>query len=609
MNNVDPGDKLALPEDYARLMAMAEKEDSRVGTTGPESPYPAQPAALVGWRDNTFQFLPSANYQAAVQFEVLERFCSVIDPILIGDLGYGLGDVVELTLRRIDHVVTSVATAWGDEPTPEFPINPREIEAAMSLLCLSTQAEECLYPAQAKLALERFTVPPEMLSDYLNLRTAHRPAMAVWALHGGTPDGRVPLPAGVLVKPLRDITELLAYRAISINPDVQATFEFELGKMVFEEMRRYGHRMRGLIMLSSGDQAAYLVAEYQDRGVLLVDVGATVGQATAKARVKSGARGLYELASGVDFQSSFDATDLAGANVAFLQVLFSTDRQLGTDRYDSEVAGICAFLELLRSLDAPEDLCAVLESRSALDNIRSEVGLAEWGGLGFGQDISLLELWKIWKDHGNRLTPLAVHFAEMLATPGVPGRELAGTPEFSDIEQLLARYGQPELSTWPRVFRDEYQTVLTDPSTGMCSFILPWAPPVVVDASRSLATTSPEGYTWELGMWILLRLAAVKGAFISSARDCGLDSLYIRIVRDTVTQPVPMRVVERSASAIVIGWNEACIDTKSIDPLFMDLTLGHCLAECFDSPSVNTAFFQAWRASYPSGADGENAGL
>ena len=410
VNNKDPGDKPVLPGDYARLMAMAENRGSR--TAGPESPHPAQPAVLVGWRGETLRFLPGATQVAAVQFEVLEELCSIIDPILIEARGYGLGDVVELTLRRIDHVVTSVAEAWGDEPTPDCPISRGEIEAAASLSCLSTQAEECLYPARAKLALERFTAPPEVLADRSGLWTSIGPAVGVRALHSGAEDGLAPLPAGGLMGPLRDITELLAGKAMLINPETRAMVESEMGKIVFEEMRRRGHPMRGVVSPYNDGQITYLVAEYEGRGALLVDVGATVGQSTADARMERGAKGMHELVGGADSQSSFDTTDLVGMDVMFVQVLFTTDHQVSIERYGAEVADICTFLELLRSLDAPEDLWAILESKAGLDEARKSAELAGWGGIGLGQDLSLLEAWTIWKDHGKRLSPFAVHFAK-----------------------------------------------------------------------------------------------------------------------------------------------------------------------------------------------------
>ena len=604
VTNMDSGDQPVRPEDYARLMAMAEKEGWRKGMFEPESPLPTQPAVLVEWRGGTFRFLPGANYQAATQFEVIEKLCSVIDPILIENLGYGLGDVAELMLRRIDHVVSSVADAWVNEPPPDLPINHREIEAAASLSCLSTQAEECLHPARAKLALERFTAPPETLAGYPDLRILSVPAVGVWA-HMDTEDGRVPLPAGSLMMPLRSIAELLVEKATSINPRIRTMIESEIGDTVFEEMRRFGHPMRGIVALSNDDRRVYLVAEYEGRGVLLVDVGTTIGQSTLKARVKRGEKGVSELVGGANLQATFDATDLVGMDLRCIQVLFSTDTQAGSmnnwTRY--EAVDILAFLELLRSLDAPEDLWAVLEDKAELDDLRSRVALADLAEIEFGQGLSLLEVWRIWKDHGKRLSLFALHFSEALTDTGVLGQELAGIAEYSDIERILAKCGQPELSLWPNVFSEESLTVLTDPSTGMYVLVLTWAPPVVMDASRSLVEASPEGYTWELGTWILLRLMAVRDAFISAALDCDLDLLYIRVVKDVAPQTGPMRVINRNASTIVIGWNEECIAAQSADPAFVDMLAGHCLAQCFDSPSsANAAFFRAWKDSAPFGS-------
>ena len=600
VNNKDPGHKPVHPEDYTQLMAMSEQQGERLDVYDAQSPYPTQPAVLVGWGGSTFRFLPSATHRAATQIEVLERLCSVLDPVLVDALGYGLGDVVELTLRRIDHVVSTAATAWGGEPQTGVLISTGEIEAAASLSCLSVQAEECFYPDRAKLALEEFTAPPEVLSDLSNLWEISGPAISVWA-HTDTADGRVPLPAGSLMKPLRDIAELLAGKATTINPNISAALDFELGKVVFEEMRQAGHSMRGVV--SVGSEIAYLVAEYEDHhGVILVDVVAALGHRNPAERMERGVEGMYALAVGADYQSTFDTTDLSGMDVLCIQVVSNNDRPVAGARAGCEVVDISAFLELLRSLDTPDDLCTVLKDKAELDAMRKDpelVKLAELGDTRFGQDLSLLEVWKIWKDHGKRLSLFSLHFAEALADPGVPGEELAGIPEFSPLEQLLAKYGQPELSTWPNVFIEEGLAILTDPSTGMYTFVLAGATPVMVNATRSLVETTPEGYTQELGLWIFIRLIVVKEAFLSAALDCNLESLYVKVVKDVATQPAPLRVVERDEAAVVIGWNDECVSARSNDPAFVDMTIGHCLAECFDSASANTTFFQAWQKTNP----------
>ena len=52
-------------------------------------------------------------------------------------IGYGLGDAVELVLRRISHVVGTLASAWPNGPQATLGDEPRiteaEIEAARRL--------------------------------------------------------------------------------------------------------------------------------------------------------------------------------------------------------------------------------------------------------------------------------------------------------------------------------------------------------------------------------------------------------------------------------------------------------------------------------------------
>ncbi len=80
---------------------------------------------------------PRGPYRTVAKIEFLRLLAPVIDPVLVDRIGYGLGDAVELVLRRISHVVGTLASAWPNGPQATLGDEPRiteaEIEAARRL--------------------------------------------------------------------------------------------------------------------------------------------------------------------------------------------------------------------------------------------------------------------------------------------------------------------------------------------------------------------------------------------------------------------------------------------------------------------------------------------
>ena len=577
--------KAVRPDDYARLMELSANQATRAGVPEPEEYDHALASVWVEWASDTFRFLPGAGTSHAVEFEVLETLCSVIDPVLVDELGYGLGDVVELVLRRIDHVVSTLAKAWPHDPATVDLVTSEEIEAAASLSGFSALASKCLYPDRAFKALEKFTAPVDVLAT-VDRDTFGAP-IGVWS--GIDPDdSSVPLPAGYLMVSLHKIAKDLLFTATSNSDDVDMAAEQAIGKMVFDEMRRLGHPMQGVITLEEDYRlVVHLVAKYENLGVLFVDVGVASGTEALMLRAALGTASVHKIAGGDNYcPIGFDPDELAGMDLMCVQALYGTGKRAETARVGPESVDVHVFLTLLRCLDQPEDLWHVLKEKEKLEQATGE------------SVPSLFATWRLWKDYGKRVPlfaeDIAGNLGEAPSETGVPGETLANNARFADVEAALAKFDLPELSTWPNVFAGNETVGLVDPQTGTFVFVLRWTVPVIVDASRFLAEGTPEGYTWELGTVISMRLPSVQEAFVAAARDCDLDALCVKVIRDPSGE-TPIRTVERTSSTVVIGWNDECPAVHAEDPVFVDMLIGHALADHFGSSKTSKAFFQKWK--------------
>ena len=578
VNAAETGTKRADSGDMARLLAIAKRQDKRPGVEQRDYAAVLRPAVVVPWRNATHRFLPGVAEAAAVQVELFEELSFVIDPALIDYCGFGLGDVGEVLLRRMDYVVSELSNAWPDEQQPDIPITNGEIEAALALSDFSDLIGDCLYPDQARQALETCTLPSDVLVDPRGDSNMPLPALVVST---GFSD-HVPVPAGFLLGVLYDLTEVMSTMAARVGPDdLAAQLEFELGKKIHAEMLDLGHPMEGVIKLETEEQFVHLVVDYEDRGLLFLDIAATLEASRLGERAALGTKNMQAISKGAPVDTTFDASVHIGKDLMCVQVLFSPGQNMDAPHSDFEMVALPEFIELVRSLDTPHDLW---------DFLRDKRGNGQYGSAW-----SLMANWGIWKDHGNRFPVLM----EETNTPGVPGREIADRPESTRIKRSLAVFGLdlPKLSTWPSVTIDRDIVCMSDPDTRTNVILLAWDTPVAIDASYSLATQGPEGFTLELGIWIAGRLLWLKDAVAKAMSESGMPSMHIKLIRSNKTNVPPLRVISRGPP-VLIGWTDECPSALAEDPAFFDMTTGHVIAKCFSS-SANEDFFRAWATSSP----------
>ena len=213
---------------------------------------------------------------AAVQDARLLASC--IDPVLECDLGYGLGDAVELILRRVDHVCAALAPVWisGPAPNPGDPpsITPDEINAAAGVQDIAAQVAECICPERARLALANLSLPRNKLAKMVPSEDQTASFGTALAVRLGANNCR-PLPAALLMEAIPALASDLAARAHLLDRAVSERWHAKVFETIDRALRGSG---RNVIPVHdpADERPVGFVVQYSPQQVLLVGLTAVL---------------------------------------------------------------------------------------------------------------------------------------------------------------------------------------------------------------------------------------------------------------------------------------------------------------------------------------------
>ena len=287
------GEQGASPELLPNLAEAALRECPDLEWMESWTPCDLRAEVRVRWNDELHWLVPGGPYRTVAKIEFLRLLVPVIDPVLVNRLGYGLSDAVELVLRRISHVVETLASAWPNQPqaTPgdEPRISEAEIRAARRLSPISEQAAHCTSPENAARALAALTLPAKRLQPPDPV-SWFGPTVAVRA-SGQT----IAVPAGVLVNALDAISADLAARAFCIDPTVEEDWAGAAGAALGRALAGAGHSVIGPVVAADGS-GIHSVVPYSRRQALVIGFAAGLTPETTRERFKISARRIERVA-------------------------------------------------------------------------------------------------------------------------------------------------------------------------------------------------------------------------------------------------------------------------------------------------------------------------
>lgn len=580
------GSSEATPDLLPKLVEAAHREHRKIGRLEDFIPHDARLEVAVHWDGDMYRLLPGSLDQPVGMVGNLRMLADVVDPVLVENVEFGLADVVELVLRRVDHVASVLAPTWSRrQETVGAPphISDRELAAAETLLDISDQVASCRNPGRAQVALEILSVSPEQM---MFKPSGAAPGFGSLLGVRKSPDRITPLPAGILVDCLSEIGGRLAEIACGFDPDVEGHWKHKMEQGVGYLLAGSGHPLAGPVVTPDGRNLHYVI-RYSERQVVAVDVVANLQMPALLEGVAESNEKLNAV-QGVELTADgLIAPIPPDAQVVTLQIVAHPDRNPPSEEHPS--IHLRGFMRVARATARnPQDLWYFLRD---LNDFTAKTRVFS---------VDLMDAWEMWRAGGNSFPLGSIPFGGMFIAPLWGGSvEWGATSRSVPIDRALLTAGEPPISVWPILDSTSDGALLGDMTRDAFCRVLPWGVPVVVSMT-DFRGRSPEVRTiWAFAEGIVWKLKHMKESFHAAADLSDLKALKVGFLRDSTTVGDPLHIAERDGPFIVLGWNSDLLKSLEDDSLSVEALTGRLLSEAFDSPVAKETFIAGWNEAPP----------
>ena len=460
LKRVRPGSALVDAAMLPALVDAAHKEQPAISSLEDMIPPDAREAAVVRWGDEIYRLLPSSLEHPAAVFEFLDLLAGAIDSVLVRARGYGLFDVVELALRRIDNVASVLSPAWpaGERPNLDGPatITDAELQAAAGLGTFNDLLGSCSAPVRARAALEAHSrVAKRLRFDLSSPISSFGDVVAVKQGAGAF----LPLPAALLMEALPAVASSLADQAVRLDATVADSWRQQAGEKLGRLLAGSGHPLEPLTTPTG--RRIYFAA-YEPNQVLLLDLVATIDSTQLGDALEHSSEALAAAAS----------TFPEDATVGALQVIAtpSFGYAIVMEPNGALVMELQNVLRIVRDVaEEPADLW-----RYVVDSQQGDIHL-------FAPNE--LDKWETWKAH-DKAFPGGPSIASLFCVMGSSDVEWAVESGKSDLERALRALQLAPTRDWPLVKISGDEADIADFASQQHHDIYLWDVPVAVSMQR-----------------------------------------------------------------------------------------------------------------------------
>ena len=448
------GARMAGVADLGGLVAAGMAADPQPPRYVRES---ADPRTLVRYAcgDGRFRVHPGELEHPLLFLRSVSMVAAAIDPYLVNCIGFGLNDVLEVSLRAGDHSLSQLSPQWpaGQPPSwaPDEDVRIDELiteaevsaaERALRAFSLPGLADSCTNPAQVALALQWLSRPPHELRVTVGpAGFSLGPVLAV-----ATSDRTVCMPAALISETLLAASVRLTARAAG-DAASQRTLRAFTGYRV-EEL------LRGPARVSSGDQSdngedlamnsETSAGEWSGNLPVFVGDGFS-GVVTSYLRPRDFGVVIHRAREAAQAITS-EAAEMAGQNltadVPRVVIYGGLPVFAKPMPHDNVHMHVEEFAEMLADVAGDVDI---------VTQFLREISAHPSSGLLF---IDILDVWWLWRDQ-RIVGPLFPEDGGILVLPyqSKPDWDRAGAWE--PIEEVLASAGMPPSARWPAARFDE----------------------------------------------------------------------------------------------------------------------------------------------------------
>ena len=546
----------------------------------------------VEWAGEMFRIVAGDLERPTADIETLRRLAVLIDPVLREHNGYGVSDLVELVLRRVDAVVQSLAPIWASDLVPELESTPGvsqiELQAAATVPPLDYQIAQCSHPERARAALDAHSTSIE------RLRRSSSPRMGALGASIAVRHGRggfTPLPVGLMVGNLNALADSLVARSLVLDPSLDSEWREAVSGFVGHVFAGAGNHVLGPL---NDEQSPHLhsVIRYSDAQYLVIGVAAGMGHQRPQETIEAAVRCLEEVRPGSTLRTGDGIVPIPNsAKLCRLLIVAQSQTAISF-----AVGGTgCAAITLQdldwirRTIGRNEiDLWYFVRDRSELPRIGQ---MLSWDGI---------DLWEVWRNSGKSFYRGARRVDVLYVPPHHSALEWRKASEQREIEMALRLLGLGRVSMWPMHDLDGTSMAIGNILTDEVYRLIVCATPAAVSLCPSSGTEPFPELAAKIGECIAYKLECTESEFSSLMTANGLRSLRIEFVFENSTQSPPLRIVSFENEVLKIGCAPLLVEHFKQDSRTVEMQLGRLLAEAISGETGEIGeFVDAWRDAPP----------
>lgn len=547
----------------------------------------------VEWGGEMFRIAAGGLERPTSDIDTLRRLGWVIDPVLSAHAGYGIADVVELVLRRVDAVVSALAVAWDMDLDPRLGDTPalsqEEFTAAASVPPLEHQIAQCSNPERALAALEAHTVP----SNRLRRNSASMVATfgsAIAVRYGQR--GVTPLPAGLMIESLNALAGDLAGTALALDPSLDRRWQQAVSGFVGYVFAGAGNEVIGPLR-DERRQHLHSVIRYSDSQYLTIGVAAGLDHRSMQRTINAAARQLEEVTPGSSIKTANGVVTVpSSAKLCRLLIVAPPQAAIvGTPNGVRSAAITLQDLDWIRRTIGRGEIDLWYFVRDRIEQPR--IGqLLSWDGI---------DLWEVWRSNGKSFYSGAHQVDVLYVQPHQSLHEWQKASEQREVEIALHRLGLGRVASWPLHDVDGTTLAIGNLLTDKLYRLIVSTIPVAVSLRpHSGAETFPE-LAANIGECIAYKLACTESQFSSLMVASGLHSLRIEFVLGDNAQGPPLRIESFEDEVLTLGCTSHLMELLKEDSRSVETQFGCLLADALaDEGGEADDFVAAWRDA-PSG--------
>ena len=585
MQHGSSGGRRAAPKDLPVLLASARDDDARIVHLEDYVPYDVTLPVCARWGEALYRMLPGTLSRPVAAVQDARLLASCIDPVLKCDLGYGLGDAVELILRRVDHVSTALAPVWPSGPAPnpgDAPaITPDEINAAAGLQDIAAQVAECDCPERAQLALAHLSLPRNKLVKVVPSQDQTASFGTALAVRLGANNWR-PLPAALLMEAIPALASDLAVRAHRLDKTVSERWHARVFETIDRALRGSG---RNVIPVHdpADERPVGFIVQYSPQQVLLVGLTtALTGDRLQRAvDFQQKAMSAYR-----DVEKLQELEVPSDAEIEALQVLACAESPLVLHARSVPTMTLQDLLWVCKSISrSPADLWHYVQARR-IESTRLFVS-------------DEIDAWERWVGNDKSFHAGGTHMESMLIAPGFADAEWLWAAGLSDTERALLALGLRGATDWPIVDDSGTDVLVLDLVEVEMIRVLRWHVPI--GFYRGSGSRAPQGEDMLSNLidGTAFRLAGMKDTCERLLRQAGIASLMVTFHYDPDGNTPLAESAESTLGVLGIAWADTLGDAMTETPEAVEAQIGEILAKALPSEELRQEFLQAWGQGAP----------